>query len=260
MAPVVALGKPDDLVRRRKIVPVHASVPGFEKRLDVLREHVANLARRRVGDAHPLLAMAARGGDKRQMLGIVTPLHIRPFAAAASDVVAQRRAMLIRRHLQPHDLRTVNIDNHALDHRHHRVARQRIFPRLQLRMADLGADQVHLADASLVLLKRRDLLRIGRPHQNRAVAAGPSGVVRGVAEIFHAVGGELRFLIRSRIAHPQVVIANEGGVFFVRRLRIVARGPASAPSASASTAARLPRPGTRTPRRPDRISISWTPH
>jgi hypothetical protein len=78
-------------------------------------------------------------------------------------VVAERRAVLIRTFLQPCDFAGVRVDDDAMDHRHVFVARERILPRLEPRMADLGADEVHLADLALVLLEGRDLLRVGRP-------------------------------------------------------------------------------------------------
>src|SRR5207245_8135477 len=63
---------------------------------------------------------------------------------------------------------------------------------------------------ALVLLERRDLLRVGGPEEDRAVTVGPSGVVGGVAEVLDPVGGELGLLPRRQIADPQVVTANEG--------------------------------------------------
>ena len=60
-------------------------------------------------------------------------------------------------------------------------------------MADGRVDQVHLADLALVLLLRRDLLRVGRPRHHRAVAAAPAGVVGGVAEVLRRRRSSARF-------------------------------------------------------------------
>ena len=110
--------------------------------------------------------------------------------------------MLVGRHLQADDARAVDIDDDALDGGDHVVAGQRILPRAQRRVADLGFHQVHFADAALVLLEGGDLLGIGRPEDDGAVAAGPAGVVGGVAEILDAVGGELRSPCRWRRRGP----------------------------------------------------------
>ena len=50
-------------------------------------------------------------------------------------------------------------------------------------MADGRVDEIHLADVALVLLLSGDLLRVGRPAKDRAIAAAPAGVVGGVTEI-----------------------------------------------------------------------------
>ena len=84
-------------------------------------------------------------------------------------------------------------------------------------MSGAGVDEVHLADAALVLLEGRDLLRVGRPDEDRAVAPRPAGVVGGVAEVLHAVGGELRFPARRDVAHPEVLVADERGQAAVGR-------------------------------------------
>ena len=163
MPPVVALGEPDHFVRCGEILPVHPAVAGFEEGLDVLLEHFADLAGKGVGEAHLLLAMSTRGGYESEVFGIVGPLNVGPFAAAAGDVVAEGGAVLIRRHLDAHDLRAVDINNDALNHGHVRVAGEGIFPGFEFRMPDLGVDQIHFADLALVLLKGRDLFGIGRP-------------------------------------------------------------------------------------------------
>ena len=118
------------------------------------------------------------------------------------------------------------------------------FHALQLGMADLGRDEVHVADLALILLERRDLLRVGRPDENRAIALDPASVVGGVAEVFHAVLRELRLLAGRDVAHPQIPIANERRLLAVGRQRL-RRARAAA---SASTAAAAPRPPPRPPR------------
>ena len=84
----------------------------------------------------------------------------------------------------------VDVDDHAVQHRHVLVAGQRVLPGPQHRVADLRLDEVHVADLALVLLVRGDLLRVGRPQHDGALARRPAGVVGGVAEVLHAVGRE----------------------------------------------------------------------
>ncbi len=127
--------------------------------------------------------------------------------------------MLVGAHLQPHDLGTVDVDDHALDGRHDRVAGQGVFPGLQDGMADPGLDQVHLPHSALVLLEGGDLLRIGRPQQDRAVAAGPAGVVGGVAEVLDAVGRQGLLRACPRLLQPEVVVLDEGRPLAVGRDR-----------------------------------------
>ena len=110
--------------------------------------------------------------------------------------------MRVRRHLQTDDPRGIDIDDDALNLEDLVVAGQRILPRFELRMADGGVHQIHLADAAAVVLKCRDLFRIRRPEQNRPIAAGPAGVVGCVAKIFHAVLRELRLLAGGRHREP----------------------------------------------------------
>jgi len=118
------------------------------------------------------------------------------------------------------------------------VAWQRIFPRLKLRVPDLCADEIHLADAPLILLKGRDLLRIRRPHDDRPIALRPAGVVGGVAEVLDAVGRERGLPSRFHVAQPEIPVANEDGAFAVRRRRRDdSGGPASPTPATSSTAA-----------------------
>ena len=87
-------------------------------------------------------------------------------------------------------------------------------------MTDLRVDEIHLADVALILLERRDLLRVGRPDENRAIAVRPAGVVRGVAEVLHAIAGELRLAARCDVAHPQIPIADERAALAVGRQRL----------------------------------------
>src|SRR3546814_1262766 len=101
---------------------------------------------------------------------------------------------IFRRHLQSHHLARRHIDDHALDHGDVLVAHERVLPLLDLRRADIGADQGHGAGPALVLPEGGDLRRIRRPHQDRLVGVLPAGVVGGVTVVLHAVGGELRLL------------------------------------------------------------------
>ena len=108
------------------------------------------------------------------------------------------------------------------------VAGQRILPGLQRRMADRRVDEVHLADAALILLERRDLLRVGRPEEDRAVAARPAGVVGRVAEVLDAVLGQLRLPAGRDVADPEIPVADERRALAVgRHLRV--RGRRAAP-------------------------------
>ena len=104
-----------------------------------------------------------------------------------------------------------------MNHRHDAVARQRILPCAELGVSDLGLHEIHLADVALILLERGQLLGVGRPGKNRAIGVHPAGVVGGVAEVFHAIGGDLRLLIGHDIAHPEVPVADERGGFAVGR-------------------------------------------
>src|SRR5205807_8387982 len=104
---------------------------------------------------------------------------------------------------------TIKINNHPLDGGDHVVAGKRILPGLQLRMANLGFHQVHLAHSALVLLKSRNLPGVRGPKQDGAVALDPTGVVSGIAEILHAVSGKLRLFAAGNVAHPEVEVADE---------------------------------------------------
>src|SRR6266567_1622211 len=76
-------------------------------------------------------------------------------------------------------------------------------------MAYLRVHEVHLADAALVLLKGRDLPRIGRPEDDGAVAPAPAGIVRGIAEVLDTVLGDLRFIAGGGVAAPEVEIPDD---------------------------------------------------
>jgi len=132
-------------------------------------------------------------------------------------MIAERSPMLIGRHLQADDARTIHIDDHALNHRDDIVARQRILPRLKHRMPYFGLNQVHVAHVALVLLEGGNVFRIGRPDEDGAVTVRPSGVVGSVAEVFHPIGGELRLFAAGNIANPKVPIADECGELAVGR-------------------------------------------
>src|SRR5438045_1959425 len=104
-------------------------------------------------------------------------------------------------------------------------------------MTHLGLNQVHLANSPLVLLKGRDLLRIWRPEEDRAVAPDPTGVVRRVAEVLDTVGSELLLLASRDVANPQVpIVADKGGALLVWGECMVARRRAAAGSAFISSA------------------------
>ena len=78
LAPVVALGKPDDLVGRRQVAPVDAAVARFEERRDLLLEHVADRAGGGVGDAQLLVLVIARRRHERDVRAVGAPLHVAP--------------------------------------------------------------------------------------------------------------------------------------------------------------------------------------
>ena len=143
-------------------------------------------------------------------------LKTRPFSTATCHVIAQGRAVLIRIHLKTDDPAAVHVDDHPMNHRDDFVAGQRILPRLQRRMIDSRVDQVHFADVPLILLKRRNFFGIGRPQEDGPFAACPSGVVGGIAEILHAVGGQRRLGTRGDVAHPEIPVADERGLRPVR--------------------------------------------
>src|SRR5512143_161669 len=152
--------------------------------------------------------------------------------------------MLIRRHLQAYDTGRVaaHVDDHALDRRNDAVAGEWILPGAELGVTDPRVDEIHLAHVALILLKRGDLLRIGRPDEDGAVAARPTGVVGRVTEVLDAIAGQLDLAIGRDIAHPQIPITNECGAIAVggQRLRRAISGAApSASAAAATTTARI---------------------
>ena len=124
----------------------------------------------------------------------------------------------------------------ALDRGDHFVAGQRVLPRLQRGVPHLGFHQVHFAHAALILLEGGDALGIGRPQHDGPVAAGPARIVGGVAEVLDAVGGERCLLIGGGVAHPQVRVADEGGVLLVGREDFRRRASAAASTPAPSTA------------------------
>ena len=168
------------------------------------------------------------------------PLHV-----AQADVVAERRAVVVGRHLEAGRRAPVSTSmttrcSIAID----LVAGQRELRDAQRRVADRvdgRVDEVHLADLALVLLVGGDLLRVGRPEHDGAVAAAPAGVVGGVAEVLHAVGRQRRSCAGGDVAHPEVPVADEDRALAVRRGRRRCP-PRRVPRAAAAAACRLPRP------------------
>ena len=208
MPPVVALGEPDHFVRGRQVSPVDRIVARFEERLGFFLEDLPDRAGRRVGDAQLLPPVIAGRGDERHGRAVQAPLDVAPVAAAR-HVVAKRGPMLVGRHPQPDDLPAVDVDDKAVNHRDRLVAGQRILPGLQRRMADLRVDEIHLTDIPLILLERRDLLRVGRPFDDRPIASHPAGVVRGVSEVLDAVFRERSLPAALDVADPEVPVADE---------------------------------------------------
>src|SRR5258706_271565 len=76
------------------------------------------------------------------------------------------------------------------------LAGERLFPaaRWWVPAVNRRLHEVHVADISLVLLLRRNLLTVGRPRERRRCARRPTGVARSVSEVLHAVGRELAVL------------------------------------------------------------------
>src|SRR5262249_29432040 len=120
------------------------------------------------------------------------------------------------RRLEAHDLARRGIDHDTVKYRQILIAGERIFPALQFGMTDASVHEIHLADASVILLECRDPLRIWRPPDDGAVAFGPAGVVGGIAEIFDAFFGQLQIFVAGDIVDPEVPVANEGLFLAVR--------------------------------------------
>src|SRR6266550_8001272 len=218
LTPVVALREPDHLVRRGQSAPIGHSVARLVLGGYVFAEYVANCSGRSIGDAQHLVLVIARCRHECDARSIGIPLHVGPtIGATADDVIAQRRAMRIGRHLQTNNAPNIDIDHDAVNHGDRAVAGERILPRLQFRMADLRRDEVHVADVPLVLLERRDSPRVRRPDHDRSIAPYPAGVVGCVAKILLAVGGELGLATGCDIPNPEIVIANERRALAVRR-------------------------------------------
>ena len=199
-----------------QVAPVDVTVAGLEEGLALFFEDLPNDARRGIRNAQVGLLVVARRRDERHAAAVRVPLHVDPFAVA-QHVVADRRAVLIRTHLQAHGRRRVDIDDHALDHRDVGITGQRVLPGQQRRMADGGVDEIHLAGLALILLEGGDLLRVGRPRQHRPIAEAPAGVVGGVAVVLHAVGGQLFFGSGGQLADPEVPVTDECGELAIGR-------------------------------------------
>ncbi len=121
--------------------------------------HFAGVA---VGHTQPLILVIARSRNERNMLSVRSELDIIPAGStSATDVIAERAAMFVRRHFEACHLACRHIDDDALDHRDIFVAEQRITPGLEFRMPVGYRDGIHHAGPALVLLKCRDLFRIG---------------------------------------------------------------------------------------------------
>ena len=155
---------------------------------DVLRQHVAHRAGRRVGDAQRLVLVVARGGDEREVrrVGIhCTSAQSAPRQVMSSQSVERCWSGGICRRTT---FGAVDVDDHALDHRDDAVAGQRILPRLA---APGGRPSVVTRYISptprwscwkvAIFFESGDQRRIG------PVALRPAGVVGGVAEVLHAV-------------------------------------------------------------------------
>ncbi len=104
------------------------------------------------------------------------------------------------------------------------VLRERVFPRLKRGVPDPSGYEVHLANASRVMLKCGELIRSRCPQHDRGIAFDPTCVVGGIAEIRHAIRGQLRLDSRLDITDPEVVLPDERGLAPVRREYGVAVG------------------------------------
>ena len=190
MPPVVALGVPEDLFRLGEVAPVGV---GLEEGLHDLLEQVADLARARIGhaDERPLVIARTRHEDEAGAVGAPLDVGERP---AAGHVVAHGGPVLIRGHVQADDAarrRRLRVDHHPVDAEDDRVFRERVAPRLEFRVPDLGRDHVHHPHAAGVVLEGGDAPRVGRPLEHGTVALHPARVVRRVAEVLDPVLREL---------------------------------------------------------------------
>src|SRR5256885_15991191 len=220
LAPVITFGKPDHLIRRRQHVPVDQSVARLELRCDIFPKNVAYSSGAGVGDPKHFVLVVARSGDERHLRAVRIPLDIDPWpGSSANDVIAERRAMCVRRHLEANHARGVDVYYDAMNHRDRAVPRKGILPRLQRLVADSCVDQVHLTERPIILLERRNLAGIRRPDDDWPIASHPARVVSRVTKVFRAVGRQLRLPARCNVAHPQVVVANEGCLGAVGRDR-----------------------------------------
>ena len=158
VAPVRLLRPPQEFVGFRQVAPVHhAADAALELGLGRFQIDIVDRAAGDIGDAQLRGSVAAIGADEGERLAVICPLHVLP-AAAAADIVAGGRAMLVRRHLQTNQPRSLaaEVDDDALDHGDVLVADERILPLLHARCADIGADHGHGAGLALVLLEGGD--------------------------------------------------------------------------------------------------------
>ena len=223
VAPVVALGVPDDLVGRPEHPPAGHR---FEVRGHGFVEHGAHVACRRVSHAEHGRLVIARGRHEGQLRGVGAPRHV-----GEAEVVAERGAMIVRVHLEADGRARIRVDDDAVQHRDVLVAGKRVLPLLKHRVPGFCFDEVHVADLALVLLERGDLSRVGRPERDGAIASGPAGVVGGVAEVLHAVGRQRPLLAGRHVADPEVPVLDE------HRALAVGRGHRGAGARAAPTAA-----------------------
>ena len=227
LAPIVSLREPDHFVGRGQHTPVGRTNPRLVLRQHDLLEHVAHRAGMRVGHAEVRLLVIARRRHERHVRSIGIPLHIRPFTGRTRHVITQRGAMLVGGHLQSRHLGRIDVNDDTLNGGDDAVAGQRVRPRLQRWMARRGVRQVHHADTALVLLKRCDLLRIRRPHEHRAIAVNPAGVVGGVPKALDAILRERQLRVGGDVAHPEIVVLDEGRTLAIGRQDFGSRAAAA---------------------------------
>ena len=84
-------------------------------------------------------------------------------------------------------------------------------------MAHLGVHHVHHPHATRVVLEGGDPAAVGGPAQHGPRTAYPARIVGRVAEVLHAVEGQLRLPSGIGLAHPEVVVADERLAPLVRR-------------------------------------------